>query len=194
MSAADRMVVRTGSGAYKSLPRRTALGLIAAGRAQIAPKPEAAHAPLTPADEPPAPVMPATPDSPPAPQEHTQTTAPAVGDAEPDVIPVDIPAAPVPVGPDETLPDGEIPTVYAVELPPEPKSTARRAEWADYADSLGVEVTSAMTKTQIQVAAEEAAQSLSNLPQPALTGGRLETPEDEPAAETVADDPDTRTR
>lgn len=235
MSAADRMVVRTPAG-YRSVPRRVGLGMISAGRAKLAtggaatggyPEPgyttESADAPLTPADEPQAAVVPATPDS--APTRHhrprtiqfqpdgpkvradgtnepaddadehqalaattteptTITGTPAkiaatmdalapVGDAEPDSIPADIPAR---------------------ELPPEPKPTARRGEWADYADSLGVEVTSAMTKREIQQAAAEAATSLSNLPQPALTGGRLETPEDEPATETVADDQDPRTR
>ena len=187
MSVADRMVVRTLSGAYRSLPRRQALGLIAAGRvtpeaAPVTPEPvsvtleqareQLAHAMGLPVEA----ITSTDPADDPygthAAQGESMMQALAA-DAEPDPIPADIPAR---------------------ELPPEPKSTARRAEWADYADSLGVQVTSTMTKTQIQVAAQEAAQSLSNLPQPALTGGRLETPEDEPAAETVADDPDTRTR
>lgn len=204
MSAADRMVVRTPAG-YRSVPRRVGLGMISAGRAQLAtggsasggyPEPgyttESVAAPLTPADESQAAVVPATPDDAHTPQEHTQTTAPQVyagtpdevdalmdalapvGDAEPDSIPADIPAR---------------------ELPPEPRVTARRAEWADYADSLGVEVTSAMTKREIQQAALDAATSLANLPQPALTGGRLETPEDEPVTDgSVTDDEDPRTR
>jgi hypothetical protein len=188
MSAADRMVVRTRSGAYRSLPRRTALGLIAAGRVTLDP------APVTPQAAPVTAVVPPTP----ADGEHealaatvtepvtitgtpdeiaaTMDALAPVRDAEPDPIPADIPAEPV------------------RELPPEPKSTARRGEWADYANSLGVEVTSAMTKREIQQAAEEAATSFANLPQPALTGGRLDTPEDEPATETVADDQDPRTR
>ena len=186
MSAADRMVVRTRSGVYRSLPRRTALGLIAAGRVTLEPAPVTPQAaPVTPELEP---VTPSAAVVPLAPEPTTITGTPdeiaatmdalaPVGDAEPDSIPADIPAEP------------------ARELPPEPKPTARRGEWADYADSLGVEVTSAMTKREIQQAAEEAATSLANLPQPALTGGRLDTPEDEPVTDgSVTDDEDPRTR
>jgi hypothetical protein len=160
--------------------------MISAGRAKLATgepgyTTESAAAPLTPADEPQAAVVPATPDSAPRPQEHTQTPAPQVYVGTPDDMDALMDAL-APVGDAER------------ELPAEPKPTARRGEWADYADSLGVEVTSAMTKREIQHAAQEAATSLANLPQPALTGGRLETPEDEPATETVADDQDPRTR
>jgi hypothetical protein len=200
------MVVRTRSGAYRSLPRRTALGLIAAGRVTLEPAPVTPQAAPVTAVVPPAPhddehqalaatrarladamdvpveAITPTPGSHPADvaaeqaQQAMDALAP-VGDAEPDSIPADIPAEPAP------------------ELPPEPKPTARRGEWADYADSLGVEVTSAMTKREIQQAAEEAATSLANLPQPALTGGRLDTPEDEPVTDgSVTDDEDPRTR
>lgn len=197
MSAADRMVVRTRSGAYKSLPRRTALGLIAAGR--VTPEP----APVTPQAAPVTAVVPPAQHD----DEHqalaAMTTEPVTITGTPDEIAATMDAL-APVGDvDQVTPklqyvssslDADVPTVEAVPLPPEPKPTARRGEWADYADSLGVQVTSDMTKREIQQAAQEAATSLTNLPQPALTGGRLETPEDEPAAETVADDPDTRTR
>jgi hypothetical protein len=213
MSAADRMVVRTPAG-YRSVPRRVGLGMISAGRAKLAtgghaqggypdPAPETyqdAHAPLAPADEPLAAVVPATPESAPTPQEHTQTPAPdldaAAAGASPDIeaLGAEIADFIQAEGPAWNAQPDDVRTVPAVELPPEPKATARRGEWAEYADSLGVEVTSAMTKREIQQAAQEAATSLANLPQPALTGGRLETPEDEPATETVADDQDPRTR
>jgi hypothetical protein len=197
MSAADRMVVRTPAG-YRSVPRRVGLGMISAGRAKLATR-EGTDAPLAPADEPQAAVVPATPESAPTPQEHTQTTAPDVDAGETTIYgqafaetfgnvstePIEVPGSMLPAL------MGDVP---ARELPPEPKPTARRGEWADYADSLGIEVTAAMTKREIQHAAQEAATSLANLPQPALTGGRLETPEDEPATETVADDQDPRTR
>lgn len=208
MSAADYIGVRTPAG-YRSVPRRVGLGMIAAGRARLAGPADGADAPLTPADEPVAAVVPATPESAPTPQEHTQTPTPnpydlgtfaaAAGELDAD----DSASSPDDAG------DGswhatrgpvvydtadDVPTVEAVPLPAEPKPSARRGEWADYADSLGVEVTSSMTKREIQHAAQEAATSLANLPQPALTGGRLETPEDEPATETVADDQDPRTR
>lgn len=218
MSAADRMVVRTPAG-YRSVPRRVGLGMISAGRAKPNDGGASADAALTPADEPLAAVVPATPESAPTAQEHTQTTA-----AADELDANDTPTPPNDLDPEleerrralglkpgewmaerggikyptlEPVPsttDDDVPTVEAVPLPLEPKPTARRGEWADYADSLGVEVTSAMTKREIQQAAREAATSLANLPQPALTGGRLETPEDEPAAETVADDQDPRTR
>lgn len=203
MSAADRMVVRTPAG-YRSVPRRVGLGMISAGRAQLAtggrasggyPEPgyttEDAHAPLTPAGAVEAPTVPATPDDAPTPQEHTQTPAPDVDATDDDDWDGSWHAERGPI----VYPDPQADSIPARELPPEPRVTARRAEWADYADSLGVEVTSAMTKREIQQAAEEAATSLANLPQPARTGGRLETPEDEPVTDgSVTDDEDPRTR
>jgi hypothetical protein len=200
MSAVDRMGVRVRGGGYRSLPRRQALAMIAAGRAQADPGSRLAEpsvAPQEPAEGVEPPTVPATPETPPTAPQRVQTfqfqpDGPRVGvdgTSKPSRAP-DL----EPVHKDDVDAGEDVPTVYAVELPPEPKATARRSEWAEYADSLGVEVTSAMTKRDIQQAAEEAAMSLANLPQPARTGGRLETPEDEPAAETVADDPDTRTR
>lgn len=214
MSAADRMVVRTRDGSYRSVPRRVGLGMISRGHATPAKGGTAAGGYPEPGYTIPSPAEPApletieveiTTDSDTARMLGLEDIA-AVEQPEPIVIggtPEQVEAimdalAPVlePVGPDEVLPDGEIPTVYAVELPQEPKQTALRSVWVDYARSLGVEVTSEMTKNQIRDAAQDAAQSLANLPQPALPGGRLETPEDEPATEeSVADaneDPGTR--
>lgn len=206
MSAADRMVVRTRDGSYRSVPRRVGLGMIARNFATAAPAapletieveittdPDTAR--LLGLRSDPAPAVVITPQQA---VELGLRPAPAVEQPEPIVIggtPEQVEAikealAPVlePVGPDEALPDGDIPTVYAVPLPEEPKQTALRSVWVDYARSLGVEVTSEMTKNQIRDAAADAAQSLANLPQPALPGGRLETPEDEPATEeSVAD-------
>jgi hypothetical protein len=225
MSAVDRMAVRTRSGEYRSLPRRQALALIAAGRAEadkgsrlaepirqpdpveITGTPEAI---ATKMDEL-APINPydlgqlagvddsaASPnDTPTPPDEHDpelEERRRALGLQPGEWMAERGGIKYPPLQPIDATPDDDVPTVEAVPLPPEPKPSARRGEWADYADSLGVEVTSAMTKREIQQAAEEAAQSLTNLPQPALTGGRLETPEDEPATETVADDQDPRTR
>lgn len=206
MSAADRMVVRTRDGSYRSVPRRVGLAWIsrnfatvAKGGTAVGGYPEPGYTVPPPAE--PAPLktvdVEITTDPDTARMLGLEDIA-AVEQPEPIVIggtPEQVEAikealAPVLeyVGPDEVLPDSDIPTVYAVELPEEPKPTALRAVWVDYAKSLGVEVTSDMTKRQIQEAAAEAATSLSNLPQPALTGGRLETPEDEPATEeSVAD-------
>ncbi len=202
MSAVDRMAVRVRGGGVRCLPRRQALALIAAGRAEADRR--------TRVTEPPAETptvgdyanlvediahrRPATiqfqPDGPKVRVDGTnEVDAADVATTTPDVEP---PAPQLEYVSDEL--DADAPTVDAVPLPPEPKPSARRDVWAEYAGSLGVEVTSDMTKRDIQTAAEEAAQSLSNLPQPALPGGRLETPEDEPAAETVADDQDPRTR
>ena len=168
MSAADRMVVRTLDGTYRSVPRRQGLGMIAAGRAQ--------HAPAEAAPE-----APAAPDLyPPEMFEGTEVFQPDVPD-EPLEGQIDL-------EPDE-------PTTYVVDLPEEPRGNASRQEWATYAVSLGVEVSDDMTRNKIRDAAQDAAQSLARLPQPALTGGRLETPEDEPVTEgSVTDDEDPGTR
>lgn len=183
MSAADRMVIRTANGTYRSVPRRVGLGMISAGRAERAPAgsqpPTATSTIYVPGVDVAVVEQGVREDAPPEPHddEHDLSIEPA-----PQLQYVA-----------ETT-DDDVPTVEAVPLPPEPKPTARRGDWAEYADSLGVEVTSAMTKREIQQAAEEAAQSLSNLPQPALMGGRLETPEDEPVTEeSVTDDEDPRT-
>ena len=217
MSAVDRMAVRIRGGEYRSMPRRQALALIAAGRAKADKRGRLAE-----------------PMRQPDPVEITGTPEAIVtnpyelgrfaGDDDSAASPDGSPTAPdeddpeleerrralglqpgewmaerggikyPTLAPVSDTTDADVPTVEAVPLPPEPKPSARRGEWADYADSLGVEVTSAMTKRQIQEAAEGAAQSLSNLPQPALTGGRLETPEDEPVTDrSVTDDEDPRT-
>jgi len=216
MSAADRMVVRTTGGAYRSLPRRQALGLIAAGRAQVERGPQA------PVQGVEAPTVPATPDSPPTAPQRAQDSAADLddGDANDTPTPPDEydpeleerrraaglkpgewqaergPITYPTLEPVSDAPDGDVPTVEAVELPEPPRGNAGRKDWADYAqEHLGIEVTSDMTRNQIRDAAQERLQSLARLPQPALTGGRLDTPEDEPATvETVADDEDPGTR
>lgn len=207
MSAVDRMAVRTRSGEYRSLPRRQALALIAAGRAEADRRTRLAEPPA------PAPVVDVDPDQPtPNPYDLSAVAVPPGElDADDSAASADdagdgswqAERGPVVYNTPEPAPelqyvsdadDADVPTVDAVPLPPEPKPSARRGEWADYADSLGVEVTSSMTKREIQTAAEEAAQSLSNLPQPALSGGRLDTPEDEPVTDgSVTDDEDSRT-
>ncbi len=228
MSAADRMVVRTRDGSYRSVPRRVGLGMIARNFATaataeqlgapddavasevVAQAAAADRAPVltadsieitvtavqamelglrpTPVVEPPEPiVIGGTPEQVGAIKEALAPVLEAVD-------PVEACASEGTEGVPCTCDD--IPTVYAVELPQEPRQTALRSVWVDYARSLGVEVTSEMTKNQIRDAAADAAQSLAKLPQPALPGGRLETPEDEPATEeSVADaneDPGTR--
>lgn len=179
MSAADRMVVRTPDGAYKSVPRRQGLGMIAAGRAVRASA---------------APVEPAPGDSGDLAELLAVASTPA---------PAPEPEQPAEEVPEPELPDGESDDYddwpdaepeQAAELPAEPRGNASRQEWATYAVSLGVEVTDDMTRNKIRDAAQDAAQSLDRLPQPALPGGRLETPEDEPAAERLADDEDPGTR
>jgi hypothetical protein len=186
------------------MPRRQALALIAAGRAE-ADKSSRLAEPLR---QPDPVVITGTPEAIATKMdeltgftgsegtEGVPCTCPEDADHPPILLaPVDM--ADVEIAPAGELqyvsdtPDADVPTVDAVPLPPEPKPTALRSVWAEYATSLGVEVTSTMTRRQIKDAAEEAAQSLSNLPQPALTGGRLETPEDEPAAESAADEGST---
>lgn len=164
MSAADRMVVRTRDGAYKSVPRRTGLGMISRGHAQVAPDGDA-----------PAPTIEA-PDEP----HNDEYQAAAV--TEPDA------ATPNPTGTSEQ-------DEPALDLPAEPRGNASRQEWAEYAVSLGVEVTDGMSRNRIRDAAQDVAQTLDRLPQPALSGGRLDTPEDEPVTEeSVTDDEDPGTR
>lgn len=207
MSAVDRMAVRIRGGEYRSLPRRQALALIAAGRAKADRRTRLAEPPA------PAPVVDVDQEQP-APNPYDLSAiavAPGELDADDSAASADdawdgswqAERGPVVYNTPEPAPelqyvsdavDEDVPTVDAVPLPPEPKPSARRGEWADYAGSLGVEVTSAMTKREIQTAAQEAAQSLSNLPQPALPGGRLDTPEDEPVTDgSVTDDEDSRT-
>ena len=179
MSAADRMVVRTPDGAYRSVPRRAGLGMIAAGRAQAAPmEPATIEVPTDLAE-----LLDAASTSAPTIEVPTDLAELLDGDdrdEEPDDEPEDY---------DDWPDDAE----QAVSLPAEPRGNASRAEWATYAVSLGVEVTDDMTRNKIRDAAQDAAQSLARLPQPALPGGRLETPEDEPAAERLADDEDPGT-
>lgn len=214
MSAADRMVVRTRGGSYRSVPRRQGLAWIAAGRASAA---------VTAAEASEVPVLPLEADDAPTGQQDAQTGLDD-GDAN------DTPTPPDEYDPELEerrralgLEDGEwqaergpvvyntpglqevaagdvgdvdVPTVEAVELPPLPRGNAGRADWAEYAQTvLGLIVTSDQTRNDIRDAAQHAhAAALARMPQPAVTGGRLDTPEDEPATETVADDPDTRTR
>jgi hypothetical protein len=64
----------------------------------------------------------------------------------------------------------------------EPRGNASRAVWATYAAAVGVVVSDDMTRNQIRDA-----MTPDRLPQPAREGGRLETPEDEPAPERVPD-------
>lgn len=179
MSAADRMVVRTLDGSYRSVPRRQGLGMIAAGRAQAAHSSAATGYTAT-VDT--AGIDPLGPHG----DEYQVPVTPQQLVVTPDVAPV---AAPVHlVTPEPMLEPAD-------DLPAEPRGNASRQEWAAYAVSLGVEVTDDMTRNKIRDAAQDAAQSLARLPQPALPGGRLETPEDEPVTEeSVTDDEDPGTR
>ena len=186
MSAADRMVIRTRDG-YRSVPRRVGLGMISRGAAVGSTieeeTPDAVALPLEPT-EPHNDEYQSTPDL--YPPELFEGTA------------VFQPDTPDELGPDQIdlTPDEDVPTVEAVELPDAPRGNAARQEWADYASEyLGIEVTDAMSRTKIREAVQEQLQSLARLPQPALTGGRLETPEDEPVTEgSVTDDEDPGTR
>lgn len=195
MSAADRMVIRKRNGEIRSMPRQQALGLIAAGRAEAEKRSRPAE-PITARSVEVRDLATGEPASVEIDGIDQSATFTPMRTVEIEITTTPETAAllaglhPVSVTTDE-----DVPTVEAVPLPPEPKPSALRGVWAEYADSLGVEVTSTMTKREIQQAAEEAAQSLSNLPQPALTGGRLETPEDEPVTDgSVTDDEDSRTQ
>lgn len=193
MSAADRMVVRKRNGDVRSMPRRQALALIAAGRAEAEKRSRLAE----PIRQPDPVVITGTPEAVATKMDELTGRLAEALDVPVEVItptpgsnPFDVTAAQ-----GQEMMDHLAAETAHVELPPEPKPSALRGVWAEYADSLGVEVTSTMTKREIQQAAEEAAQSLSNLPQPALTGGRLETPEDEPVTDgSVTDDEDSRTQ
>jgi hypothetical protein len=196
MSAADQMAVRMPSGRIKQVPRRVGLGMIARNQAKAAPQqnvrpvgvqgagpsPGIAVTRATPAYRHPlegvreSDLLPSF-EAARGPIEYPNASDTVVDEA-PTLEPLeDLPAD---VDPDD------VPTVDAVLLPPEPRGNASRLVWAQYAQALGVEVTSAMTRNEIRDAAKDAATSLTRLPQPARTGGRLETPEDEPATETVA--------
>lgn len=216
MSVADRMVVRI-RGEYRSIARRQALALISAGRAE---RDDRARAAVTPAEQTEAPAVPADPDGAPTAQQDPQT---GLDDGDPNDTPTpadehdpeleerrralglkdgEWQAKRGPVvyntpGLQEVDPgDAVVPTVEAEPLPELPRGNAGRAAWAEYAQTvLGLTVTSDQTRNDIRDAAQEAhAAALARMPQPAVAdGGRLDTPEDEPATETVADDPDTRT-
>ena len=175
MSAADRMVVRTLDGAYRSVPRRQGLGMIAAGRAQHAPATFEVGDEITTTSY----------------VEEQMTPAP---DSEPEHVDVE-PLKTVDIEITTTQEMAELIGLTPSEPTPEPRGNASRAEWAVYARRIGVEVSGEMTRNQIRDAAQDAAQSLARLPQPALPGGRLETPEDEPVTEgSVTDDEDPGTR
>jgi hypothetical protein len=210
MSAADRMVVRTREGAYRSVPRRQGLGMIARGQAQAAPAGEPTVSPA-PADT--AGVDPLGPHGdeyqaptnlyPPELFEGTDVFQPdtpyEIGPDQIDLAPDDDEDDPLDSTADATFkvvrgPVEYHPEALAAGLPAEPRGNASRQEWAEYAVSLGVEVTDGMSRNRIRDAAQDVAQTLDRLPQPALSGGRLETPEDEPAAERLADDEDPGTR
>ena len=176
MSAADWMVVRTRDGSYRSVPRRTGLGMISRGQASVAP-----------ANAAPAPVYAVEPDAP----ASVDPLGPH-GDEYQAPVTLDAPAVTPDADGVTEEPVNVAPEPYS-EAPPEPRGNASRQEWAAYAYSLGVEVSDDMSRNKIRDAAQDVAQSLDRLPQPALTGGRLETPEDEPAAERLADDEDPGT-
>lgn len=194
MSAADRMVVRKRNGDVRSMPRRQALALIAAGRAEAEKRSRLAE-PITARAVEVRDLATGEPASVEIDGIDQSALFTPIRTVEVEITTTPETAALLGLHPVSVITDENVPTVEAVPLPPEPKPTALRGVWAEYADSLGVEVTSTMTKREIQQAAEEAAQSLSNLPQPALTGGRLETPEDEPVTDgSVTDDEDSRTQ
>jgi len=193
MTAADRMVVRTRDG-YKSMPRRAALGLIAAGRAKSAPYPavERLRERLAAAVAVPPSVLAPTDEyvnhwTEGDPTGRSQAEARGLAEASRNAV---IPAAVSPLLDDE--PGASMNRTAAVELDPplsEPRGNASRMVWAQYAESLGLIVPDEMTRNEIRDAAREAAKTNARLPQPAREGGRLETPEDEPAPEsTGADD------
>lgn len=216
MSAADRMVVRTRDGSYRSFPRRTALGLISRGQATAA-------AAAVPQAAPPAEVDPLGPHG----DEYQEKRDQLLTDMAAALnVPVEV-LTPIEDGvnhwsaaddsaemaaalgisalPPLTTVDVEITTTLEtaellgardirVARPAEPRGNASRQEWAEYAVSLGVEVTDGMSRNRIRDAAQDVAQTLARLPQPALPGGRLETPEDEPVTEeSVTDDEDPGT-
>lgn len=184
MSAADRMVVRTRGGSYRSVPRRQGLAMIAVGRATADDGAQAAVQDVE------APGVPPEPQDAPTGQQDPQTGVIDLSDPVHDTASLEY------VGLfEEELPDG-VPTVEAVELPPLPRGNAGRADWAEYAQThLGLVVTSDQTRNDIRDAAQDAhAAALARLPQPAVTGGRLDTPEDEPVTDgSVTDDEDSRT-
>jgi hypothetical protein len=224
MSAADRMVIRTRDG-YRSVPRRVGLGMISRGQAQAAPAgaPAVSSAPADAAGV--DPLGPhgdeyqATTN--PYPPEMFEETGEVDTPYEIGPDQIDLSADdPISTWTDDPA-DPELeerrralglkydaefkavrgsveyhPEALAAGLPPEPRGNAARKEWAAYAsEHLGIEVTDAMNRNQIRDAAQEQLQSLARLPQPALPGGRLETPEDEPVTEgSVTDDEDPGTR
>lgn len=158
MSAADRIVVRTRSGAVRVVTRRTGLGLISTGRATATKR---AKEPAPRAEVKPAPKTKATPKKPESAPKQEAAPVPPIVQPEPIPEPVTVPEA--------------------------PKAYASKSMWADYARQLDVTVTENMTKRQIQAAANDRAESLARLSQPAREGGRLANPGDEPVTEAVTD-------
>jgi hypothetical protein len=196
MSAADWMVIRTRDG-YRSVPRRVGLGMISRGAGEAAttgavqalpPEPPEPH------DDEYEPVSTWSDDAPDPELEERRRVLGLKRDAE--FVAVRGPIEYHLLEPVAGEPDADVPTVEAVELPDPPRGNAARQEWAAYASEyLGIEVTDAMNRNQIRDAAQEQLQSVARLPQPALPGGRLETPEDEPVTEgSVTDDEDPGTR
>lgn len=217
MSAAERMIVRTPSGGYKTLPRRRAVGLISAGRAKAA------------RVAPPAPVSRGVTPPPARPAGQGARRVPGEAAAVDTGVATGANETLPEIGEDTPLYDGmntEVLAGWPIEHPepepvepaelPEPRGNASRKVWATYAMSRDIEVTSSMTRTEIQAAVRDAdaeaeaddgdtedvaadveddvEDETDRLPQPAHTvGGRLETPEDEPATERVADDEDPGT-
>jgi hypothetical protein len=194
MTAVDRerMVVRTRTGEYRSLPRRVALGLIATGRAKP-PKPEIEQAArqavmrLAAALDVPTEVI--TSDDVVnhwTAGEPLPVTAAMLGPAiHDDTGDITAPGDPLPEVEDEPTRMNLTPPAMVDPPLSEPRGNASRVVWAQYAESRGVAVTDDMTRNEIRGAVWEAVLSADRLPQPAPTGGRLETPEDEPAPEGV---------
>jgi hypothetical protein len=195
MSAADWMVIRTRDG-YRSVPRRVGLGMISRGAGEATTAGAEQALPL----EPPEPHNDEYQDTGLRLQdEGIYALGAAVPDGGEDLD--DDEDDPLDSTADATFKAVRGPVEYhpealAAGLPPEPRGNAARKEWAAYAtEHLGIEVTDAMNRNQIRDAAQEQLQSIARLPQPALTGGRLETPEDEPVTEeSVTDDEDPGTR
>lgn len=162
MSAADRTVVRTRDGQYRVMSRREAAGMISMGRAKLAPAPRRSPARTVSVEREPVTVV-----------THERPSLAFRAERGPVHYPIM----------DTVQADPEPDPVSFV--PEVPKSYASKATWADYARHLGATLTDDMTKAEIQAAARDIADDPARLPQPALEGGRLETPEDEPVTEEV---------
>lgn len=183
MSAADR-VIRTRDGRIRIVPTHLAAGLISTRRAKPARRRVEVTARVSDVEKKSEPVKSSS-------RRPVVTAKAPKPIRDPDTDPVDVVDLSDTIESDH-VEDTGMDSTDSVDvldevtpLPSAPSTRAAKSVWIEYAEAIGVDVTDGMTKAAIQSAARD------RLPQPAPTGGRLATPEDEPVVQAVHHDPDT---